>query len=94
MKTIVLLLAGLMALQGPAAAQALSCSDQATCLRECQNTLGKSRSECRRLLNRLQIQRPPAPSVAVQPPTRSKYKPVPQGNGGSTSAGGLYRNTE
>lgn len=85
----------LPALPAPASGQALACSDTASCIQECQSTLGKSRSECRRLVTRMQANtlQQPAPSVPVQPPSRSKYKPVPQGNGGSQD-GGLYRNPE
>jgi hypothetical protein len=61
-----------------------------SCLTACTRT-GMSREDCFRMLRRLD--RAPQPSVAVQPNTRSKYKPVPQGEGGSQGPG-PYRNPQ
>jgi hypothetical protein len=79
---LVLLLAG----TAPAAANPLfSCDgNQSNCLTACTRS-GISREDCVQMLRRMQ--RAPQPSVAVQPNTRSKYKPVPQGSGGSQQPG-------
>ena len=82
----VLVLIGAAVAPAGADAQALKCTGSYTnCLAQCTNLAGVSREDCAQMLRR--APRPAAPSVAVQPNTSSKYKPVPQGKGGSQQPG-------
>jgi hypothetical protein len=95
MKLLALCAATLAVLAGaPDAARAsnlFSCDGTtSSCLTACTRT-GVSREDCLQMIRRMD--RAPQPSVAVQPKTRSKYKPVPQGDGGSQDPG-PYRNPQ
>jgi hypothetical protein len=84
------LILGLLMTGGPiapsAAANNYACNgDRTTCINECV-AAGLSLDVCVRSLRRHQ-RTPPVVSVPVQPNTRSKYRPVPQGGSGSQQPG-------